>query len=205
MAEFVLVADVIDSRKKFSKKRWNNLSLKIDELNSTYADGLKTNLMIYSGDSIGCVCKNISTMLQLLFELSECHLLFPMRFLFVEDEVLFGMDKRKFTELEGPALWKIEEGFKEMKKSQLYFLSFLQDKPKDSFILNQTLHLILTLKYSRTETQQKVSDYYRRGNNQQEISKEIGVTQQYISKELKKANYLTISKSQQALLSLYSD
>ncbi len=197
----VLIGDIIQSRKQFNPQQWEQFHKAIEGLNSHFKPHLSIPLVVYSGDSFGAVVKDPLSALHLILKIQEAIKPLKARLTLIEDEVSYGLDKKSFLELEGPALWKSQQKLQELKESGAYFLGDLQN-PLISLSINALLNLILSIKNDWSNLEWDIYHQYPDHKNQQEIASQHGVSQQYISKLIRQSKFKLVKESEKNLILL---
>lgn len=196
--EIVLIGDVIKSRKKFDPENWDYFHQLIKKVNEDFKNSIKIPFTIYSGDSFGGVCRSIEDALEIILRIQENQQYHKSRFVLIEDVVSFGMDKKVFVNLEGPALWKSQKLFEELKKKPSFFISDLQDGLKTKTI-NTILNLILAIRNDWNDLEWKVYRYNKLELKQIELADKLNVSQQYVSKIIRSSRMKLILESENSL------
>ncbi len=106
-----------------------------------------------------------------------------MRFALVFDYLATALDTRDTAKMDGTAFYTASGVMEKLKKSNLMFDMAVGDKIIDTAITNQ-INLILLLKKDWTERQHQIVQENEKTENQYETAKNLGVTQQSISKTL---------------------
>jgi hypothetical protein len=201
--KIVIIGDIIDSQKFFNPSTWTYFKESINEINNKFFNKMEIGLTIYSGDCFGAVCKNLNgsyDIVNMLFSKFNDN----VRIVLIKDEISFGFEQKNFLQLQGPAVWKAEKIMKYLKKEKMYFKAELPNKQISDF-LTIAMNLIINIKSGWTNSQKKIVSLYDEGIGQREIAENLNVTQQYISKELIKAKYNLIKKSEIYLRSIWND
>ena len=201
--EIVIVGDVIKSRKKFNPIEWEHFHSSINRINKEHKDQLKIPITIYSGDSFGCICKNIKAAVQIVLDIQNLQKPYDSRMVLIQDEITFGLDKGSFLNLEGPALWKSQNNLQKLKTEGELFSSNLRNK-EQNLSVETILNLILTIRKEWSSIEWTIAMTYEHNLMQKETARIVGVSQQYVSKVLKKSNIKTVHKAKKNLIQLVS-
>lgn len=196
--EIVLIGDIIKSRKKFDKEKWQGFHQAIDNINKHYCDLLKIPLIIYSGDSFGGTCISISAATTLILALQKELGIHKANIVLIQDEVTYGIASKDFLKLEGPALWESKAMLEKTKKSDSFFLSSLEN-PIKTLTLNTIINFILSIKHDWGPLEREVYHKLDSSLKQQEIAESLGITQQYVSKMIKKSKMRLIKEAEHNL------
>lgn len=194
-AELVIIGDVIKSRKKFDPKKWEYFHQLIKNINHRFNTSIKIPLTIYSGDSFGGTCNNINAAIDIVLALQEYQKYHKTRIILIEDEISYGLEQNSFLTLEGPALWKSQVLLDELKKRHSFFLADLQNEIK-TITINTILNLILKIRDDWSDLEWEVYRNEGLDITQKDLAKKLGVTQQYISKIIKKSKLRSVKESE---------
>lgn len=196
--DIIIIGDVIKSSKKFHHDKWENFHQSIETINKIYQKKLIIPFTVYSGDSYGAVCKDISSAAEIILSMQENQKYYKSRFVLIEDEISYGIDKKSFLTLVGPALWKSEEKLNSLKKSKAIFVADLQNELLTTTV-NTIMNLILSLKNDWNEQEWEVYRSYSHDIKQKDLAKKMGITQQYVSKIIKQTRLHLIKESEENL------
>lgn len=202
--ELIIIGDVIKSRKKFHPDNWAFFHDSIDCINKNFNSSLKIPFSVYSGDSFGAVCKDLTSALEIVLAIQEFQRHQNSRIILIEDEVTFGMEKNNFLALEGPALWRGEEKLKQAKKNNVQFLADIKDQLLTN-IVNATVNLILAIRVDWNDTEWAIYKKYTHTIKQTDIAKDLNISQQYVSKLIRKSHIKLIKSSEKKLRSIVDD
>ena len=199
--EIVVIADIIQSRKKFDPKEWQSFHDGIKWLNEIFVSNLKSPITVYSGDSFGTVSKDLYSAVSLVLKLPEFILKYNSRIVLIEDVIDFGLAEINIVNLEGPAVWKSQEYLEKIKNKELFFGMLLQNESNMTIIENW-VNIILVLKQNWSPIQRVTYRLYANSLSQKDIAKTLGKSQQYISKIIKKNNFQIVLSNEKALMNL---
>jgi len=194
----VLIGDVIQSRKGFNPEQWENFHQSLRVINENFKNSLKIPLTVYSGDSFGAVCRDIETGCNIVLAIQEKQRLYSSRMVLIEDEINYGLDKKSFLTLEGPALWKSVNLLRKLKTKPNYFLSSLEDELMTR-TTNTILNLILSIRSEWNTIEWQVYQNVNKDIKQNELAKELDVSQQYISKIIRHSRVMLVKQSEENL------
>lgn len=198
--KIVLIGDVVKSRIEFNPLQWEKFHESIEKVNEQHGNQMDIPLTVYSGDSFGCICATIEGAVKIILSLQEeqgkHH---QSRIVLVEDEIFFGSDKNSFLTLEGPALWKSQKMLEDLKKRDQLFSSSLK-KESQTITLNSILGLILLIKKDWKSQVWKIYSASKGNITQSELARSLDVSQQNVSKLMKKFNIKTIQEFEHMLL-----
>ncbi len=196
--QLILVGDVIKSSKKFRPKEWESFEHSIEAVNIKFKSSLPIPITIYSGDSFGAVCNDVVSAIEIILAIQETQKHQRSRFVLIEDEITYGMDKKNFLTLEGPALWKSEEKLTAIKKKKQLFLADLQNDLLTKTV-NTIVNLILSLRNDWGEQEWIIYKNYNADIKQKDLAKELGITQQYVSKIIRQSRLRMIKDAEENL------
>lgn len=196
--EIVLIGDVIKSRKRFNPEEWDYFHQLIKKINDEFHSSIKIPITIYSGDSFGGICNNVESAINIVLAIQENHKYHKSRVVLIEDEISFGLETKKFLNLEGPALWKSQGLLDNLKKSASFFLSDLQNELK-TITVNTILNLILSIRNDWSEIEWAVYKHQGLAVTQKDLAEKLGVSQQYISKILNASKIKLVREAQNNL------
>lgn len=196
--DIIIIGDVIKSSKRFHTDKWENFHQSIESINKIYQKELIIPFSVYSGDSFGAVCTDISSATEIILFMQKIQKYYKSRFVLIEDEISYGIDKKSFLTLVGPALWKSEEKLDSIKKSKMIFVADLQNKLL-TITVNTIMNLILSVKNDWSEQEWEVYRNYNQEIKQKELAGKMGITQQYVSKIIKQARLHLIKESEENL------
>jgi predicted DNA-binding protein YlxM (UPF0122 family) len=203
---YVLLGDVISSRRisdreKFQKKFGETCK----EINSIYTGDIYADFKILKGiDEIGCVLSTMSNSYEIINILLE-HL-YPhlMRFVLVFDYIDTALETMDVAKMDGPAFHKASDLMHALKKSKLMFDMSVSDKVVDTAIAGQ-INLILLLKKSWSAKQHQIVKEYEKTKNQYEVAKNLGITQQAVSKTINRSMWKEIKSIEENLNYILSE
>lgn len=196
--KIIIIGDVIKSSKRFHHDKWENFHQSIETINERFASDLTIPFTVYSGDSFGAVCTDISSAAKIILSMQEIQKYYKSRYVLIEDEISYGIDKKSFLTLVGPALWKSEEKLNLIKKRKILFLADL-DNNLLSLTINTIMNLILSVKNDWNEQEWIVYRNYNQEVKQKDLAEKLGITQQYVSKIIKQTRLRLIKESEENL------
>ena len=196
--KIIIIGDVIKSSNRFHPDKWENFHQSIETINERFASDFKIPFTVYSGDSFGAVCTDISSAAEIILSMQEVQKYYKSRYVLIEDEISYGIDKKSFLTLVGPALWKSEEKLNFIKKRKMLFLADL-DNNFLSLTVNTIMNLILSVKNDWNEQEWIVYRSYNEEVKQKDLAGKLGITQQYVSKIIKQSRLRLIKESEENL------
>lgn len=202
---YVLLGDVISSRQISDREKFQNkFEETVEMINSLYADDIYAHFKILKGiDEIGCVLSTISKSYEIITTISEQ--LYPtlMRFVLVFDYIDIGLETMDVSKMDGFAFHKASETMNTLKKSKLMFDMIVDDKIIDTTIAGQ-INLIFLIKKNWSVLRHEIVKEYKNTNNQDQVARKLGITQQAVSKSLKRLMWKEITCIEEKLnYSLY--
>jgi hypothetical protein len=196
--KIIIIGDVIKSSKRFHPDKWENFHQSIEIINERFASDFTIPFTVYSGDSFGAVCTDISSAAGIILSMQEVQKYYKSRYVLIEDEISYGIDKKSFLTLVGPALWKSEEKLNFIKKRKMLFIADL-DNNFLSLTVNTIMNLILSVKNDWNEQEWIVYRSYNEEVKQKDLAGKLGITQQYVSKIIKQSRLRLIKESEENL------
>ncbi|MCZ7372150.1 MAG: SatD family protein [Candidatus Methanoperedens sp.] len=191
---YVMMGDVMSSRKIKEKEAFRKKLDKVcREINMAYAGDIYADFRILKGiDEIEGVLLNISKSYEIMTALSEQ--LFPqsMRFVIALDYIDTALDTRYVTKMDGPAFHKASDMIHGLKKTKLFFEMSAGNEALD-IAINGEVNLIMLLKKNWSIRQHQIVREYREKKNQDEVAKALGITQQSVSRTLKRCMWHEIT------------
>lgn len=190
---YVMSGDVISSRRIKNKESFQERLEKIcDSVNRDYSANLYAEYKILKGiDEIEGVLLNISKMYEIITSILEQLYPYSMRFAFVFDSIDTAIETHDASRMDGPAFHKVSDLIKNLKESKLIFAMSTGNDITDNLISGQ-INSILLLKKNWSANQRLIVRKYKETNNQNEVAKELGITQQAVSKALKRSMWKEI-------------
>ena len=196
------MGDVVSSRKITDGERGefqDRLEETCKGINSSYKSDISAYFKILKGiDEIGGVLSDISRTYEIITKILEG--LYPnlMRFVLVLDYIDTALYTKDIAKMDGPAFHKASDMMNSLKRSKLMFDMSVGDVVIDRAISGQ-INLILLIKKTRTKNQHQVVLEYERTKNQHEIAKNLEITQQAVSKTLRRSMWGEISGIEEKL------
>lgn len=197
---YVMSGDVVSSRRIKNKELFQKRLEKIcDYVNRDYSANLYAEFKILKGiDEIEGVLLNISKMYEIISLILEQLYPYSMRFAFVFDSIDTAIETRDASRMDGPAFHKVSDILKNLKESKLIFAMSTGNDITDSLISGQ-INSILLLKKKWSANQYLIARKYKETNNQYEVAKELGITQQAVSKALTRSMWKEIRYIEEGL------
>ena len=203
---YVLLGDVISSRRIAEREMFQK---KLEEtcryINAIYSSDIYAGFKILKGiDEIGGVLLTMSKSYEVINILLEN--LHPnlMRFVLVFDYIDTALETKDIAKMDGPAFHKASDLMHTLKKSKLMFDMSVGDKVVDTTISGQ-INLILLLKRNWSVKQHQIVEEYERTKNQYEVAKKLGITQQAVSKTLKRSMWKELKSIEENLNYILSE
>lgn len=184
---YVLLGDVVSSTRIVDRdifqKRITDACMHINKI---YADDIFAYLKILKGlDEIGGVFFSSSSVYDVITILLDR--LYPnsMRFALAFDYIDTAVESKDVAKMDGPAFHKASDIIIELKQTKKYFAMFLGYGNLDK-VIGGAINLILTIKKDWSQKEHQIVNETKKGKTQVEIAKELGITQQAVSKTLKR-------------------
>lgn len=193
--EIIIVGDVIKSRKKFDPEKWQYFHKSIKAVNKKFKKVLKIPLTVYSGDSFGGICKDVESASNLILAIQEYSKYHTTRIILVKDEINYGLNKKSFLTLEGPALWRSKTLIQKLKTNQTYFLAKVEGELLN-VTLNTILNLIIAIRNDWNEIEWEVYKSSSEDMKQKELARKLKVSQQYVSKIIKTSKLKIVKEAE---------
>ncbi|MBC2696546.1 MAG: hypothetical protein HF982_14970 [Desulfobacteraceae bacterium] len=190
---YVLLGDVIQSRQIDNR---DDFQKKIEEtcknINTMYAEGIYADFKILKGiDEIGGVLSSMSNIYKIITRILNDIYPNTIRFALVFDYIDTALETRNVTKMDGVAFHKASEMIRELKMSKLMFNMSVEDEMLDMSITGQ-INLIFLIKKNRSATQYNIVREYEKTKKQSEVAKKLRITQQAVSKNLKRSMWKEI-------------
>lgn len=190
---YVLLGDVISSRRIRDRERFQKKNEEIlEKINTVYVEDIFADFKILKGiDEIGGVLSTMSNIYKIINEILEQFHPNLIRFVLIFDYIDTGMESFDISKMDGPAFHKASDTMNTLKKSKLMFDMSVSDKMIDTAITGQ-INLILLTKKNWSLKQHQIVREYKSTNNQDDVAKKLGITQQAVSKTLNKVMWKEI-------------
>lgn len=202
-ASILLLGDIIASREHFDPATWPIIHDGIDRLNDAFSDRLTIPLTIQSGDTIGTVTKDVTTAVQLAVRMPAHLAGMEARIVIARGPITFGLSTGQFKDLQGPVLWAASTTLESMKQEDRLARSLL-DAPALDPALGAILDLVLAIMTGWNARQRRLfdlADHHR----QADVARELEVTQQYVSKFLRRTDVRSVRHALSDLSTLLHD
>lgn len=203
---YVLLGDVISSRRISDRERFRNKFEEIlEKINTAYVEDIFADFKVLKGiDEIGGVLFTMSNIYKIINEILEQ--LHPnlIRFVLIFDYIDTGMETFDISKMDGPAFHKASDTMNTLKKSKLMLEMSVSDKIIDTAITGQ-INLILLTKKNWSSKQHQIVREYKSTNNQDDVAKKLGITQQAVSKTLNKVMWKEIFLIEEKLNNIIDD
>jgi len=199
--ELVIIGDVIKSRRKFQASEWENFHNSIESINNNFLQSLTIPITIYSGDSFGAICRDMISAVEIILAIQEYQQHHRSRIVLIEDHISFGIDQKNFLTLEGPALWKSKNKLTFLKKNKMSFIADLKNELM-TISINTITNLIISIRNDWGEIEWAIYKKYNSNTRQKDIAKELGISQQYVSKIVNKSRIKLVKSSENNLKSI---
>lgn len=190
---YVLLGDVIQSRQIDNRDDFQKIIEKTcKNINTMYAEGIYADFKILKGiDEIGGVLSSMSNIYKIITKILDDIYPNTIRFALVFDYIDTALETRNITKMDGVAFHKASEMIKELKMSKLMFDMSVEDEMLDMSITGQ-INLIFLIKKNWSATQYNTVREYEKIKKQSEVAKKLRITQQAVSKNLKRSMWKEI-------------
>lgn len=190
---YVILGDVIQSRQIDNREDFQKI---IEEtcknINTMYAEGIYADFKILKGiDEIGGVLSSMSNIYKIITKILDDIYPNTIRFALVFDYIDTALETRNVTKMDGVAFHKASEMIRELKMSKLMFDMSVEDEMLDMSITGQ-INLIFLIKKNWSATQYNTVREYEKTKKQSEVAKKLRITQQAVSKNLKRSMWKEI-------------
>lgn len=198
----VILGDVVASRKIRARKKFESrLAAALKEAGQHYADAFNLPLKTWKGlDEIAAVLKKPAMLYPVINTIQQAIAPESMRFVVVRDAVDILPASRDVTQADGPAFHRAAAMMNALKGKGLLFEAetgnSLQDKA-----LNSQLNLLLLVKQDWTEKQRQMYNQYLKTGRQEEVARQLKVTQQSVSKTLKAIHAFQVQQLEEQFIS----
>lgn len=192
MKQVILMADIIGSGTKDSRKLMSDFKSIVLSANKKFDKSLKSPLTITLGDEFQGVIADVKTSLEIILFIEEefirKKLDFKLRFVLVEGIIDTLINNKRAFEMLGPGLTKARESLYNLKGSNQRFYVALEDKII-SEILNNSL-LLLQILISQWKIQKDYETVYNliRYGDYKKVSEVMNKNRSLIWKRAKSLN-----------------
>ena len=210
MKHFILMADIIDSGAKDSRKLIREFKSVVNSVNEKYCKYIESPITITLGDEFQGVIRDIKTSLEIIIYIEEefirSNLDFKLRYVIYEGVIDTLINNKIAFEMLGPGLTESRNRLSELKMTKHRFYVSLDDKNISKILNNSFLLLeILISKWNPNKDYQTVS-YFIDYDDYKKVSELLEKNRSLIWKREKSLNIesynaikniiLTISKLQ---------
>lgn len=187
---FVFLGDVVSSRKIADRDVFQRLLEGIcREVNTRYADDLRAPFKTLKGlDEIGGVLTDISNIFNIVAMISDGLHPHQMRCALVYDYVDTALESGDVSKMDGPSFHRAAQAIIELKKTDLLFSLSAEDEALDKAFEGE-INLMLLLRRERTSKQRQIIKEYELIKNQQEVARNLGISQQSVSLALRRSRW----------------
>ncbi len=196
----VLLGDVVSSRKIGDREKFQRkLSDTCKKINSMYAESIYADFKILKGlDEIGGVLSTMVTIHEIITTILDRLHPESVRFVLALDYVDTALETLDVARMDGPAFHKASGMMARLKKTKMMFDLSVDDEVIDAAVAGQ-INSILLLKRNWSPKQHQVVREYERTKNQCEAAKNLGITQQAVSKTLNRSKWKEIRNIEEKL------
>src|SRR5687768_16001913 len=202
MNRVVVLGDVVASRKIRARKKFEaRLTAGLQQAGERYADAFDMPLKGWKGlDEIAAVLKKPAMLYPVIDLIQNAIAPESMRFVVVRDAVDIVPASRDVTQADGPAFHRAAAMMNTLKGKGLLFEADTGNEVQDK-ALNSQLNLLLLLKQDWTEKQRQIYNNYLKTGRQEEVARQLKVTQQSVSKTLKAIHAFQVQQLEEQFLS----
>jgi hypothetical protein len=115
-----------------------------------------------------------------------------MRFVIVLDQIDTALESREVSRMDGPAFHKASDTIKDLKGSRLMFRLSTGDEILDKAVAGE-INLIFFLKNGWSSRQRRILREYKNTRKQDMVAKALDISQQAVSKAIKRSMWKEIS------------
>jgi hypothetical protein len=198
----VILGDVVRSRQIRARKKFESrLAAAVQEAAQQYSDAFDLPLKTWKGlDEIAAVLKKPAVLYPIINGIQNAIAPERMRFVMVRDAVDIVPANRDVTQADGPAFHRAAALMTTLKAKGLLFEAETGDAVQDK-ALNSQMNLLLLLKQDWTEKQRQIYNNYLKTGRQEEVARQLKVTQQSVSKTLKAIHAFQVQQLEAQFLS----
>lgn len=197
---FVLLGDVVDSRSISNRDTFRrHLVRGCDRVNDQYEGDIFGELEILKGiDEIGCVLVSVTNLYDIAKELLNAIYPHQIRIAVVHGEIDVGVRTGSISQMDGPAFHQADELLNNIEQSGRLFDLRTGRMGFDLAVADQINHLLM-MRQRWTNHQHDVVSKYEKIGTQNEVSEELGISQQAVSKVLRRASWPMIQHLEERL------
>lgn len=197
----VILGDVVASRKIRARKKFESrLDAAVQLAGQQYADAFDMPLKTWKGlDEIAAVIKKPAMLYPVIDGIQNAIAPERMRFVMVRDAVDIVPASRDVTQADGPAFHRAAALMITLKGKGLLFDAETGNAVQD-MALDSQLNLLLLLKQDWTEKQRQIYNNYLKTGRQEEVARQLKVTQQSVSKTLKAIHAFQVQQLEEQFL-----
>ena len=200
----VIVGDLIESRTKASRKELSRqLPLHIADVHRDYREEFVAPLVLTRGiDELSGVLKRPFMSYTICELLNERLYPSAFRFAVVTGILDVGVGSKDARKMDGPAFHKAADLMEQAKRDRLRYVFSVSGKKVASAdpVLTELANLIQTIRERQSDRQRYLIKLYEELNNQSDVAKELGVTQQTVSDALRAAQWRELRRSKDAIV-----
>jgi predicted DNA-binding protein YlxM (UPF0122 family) len=191
---YVMLGDVIASRRiKDREKFRQKLEKACLDINRNFSGDIYADFKILKGiDEIEGVLKNIASVYKIMDTMLEELSPHSMRFVIVLDQIDTALESREVSRMDGPAFHNASDALKDLKGSRLMFRLSTGDEILDKAVAGE-INLIFFLKNGWSSRQRRILKEYMNTGTQDMVAKSLDITQQAVSKAIKRSMWKEIS------------
>ena len=194
----VLLGDVVASRKiKARKKFESRMAAAVQHVLQHHGDAFEMPLKTWKGlDEVAALLKKPEKAYPIIDAIQQGIYPERMRFVMVQDAVDILPATRDVTQADGPAFHKAAALMLVLKAKGLLFGCDTGEGKRDKAWATQ-LNLLLLVKQDWTERQRKIFGTYLKTGRQEEVARQMKMTQQGVSKTLRAIHAFSVQQMEQ--------
>ena len=193
MSRYVLLADIVDSRKIVDRDGFRTeLSDACELLTDNWASNFDAEVKPIKGvDEIAGVLCDPAPIYEILDFLRKRLHPQTFRVAVAVGEIDVGLDSEDVSQMDGSAFHRADELLSGLQGPPLCVAFDFQDAPIDGALADE-VNLLFLLKSRWTDHQRRVVDAYRETGSQSEAAETLGISQAAVSQALSRASYSAV-------------
>ena len=201
MTRVVLLGDVVASRKIKGRKKFEaRMAAAVRKAVQLHAAAYEMPLKTWKGlDEVAAVLKKPALVYRIIDTIQNELAPERMRFVMVMDALDILPASKDVTQADGAAFHKAAAMMVALKGKGLLFAADTGNTVRDKALSTQ-LNLLLLVKQDWTERQRKIFDQYLKTGRQEEVARQMKVTQQGVSKTLKAIHAFPVQQMEEDFL-----
>lgn len=188
----VILGDLIASREAPSREqRADSLRRTVDDIAARYRSEFHAPLTLSRGiDEVSGVLYHPRHSYRICLELNDAIGFSSFRFAVAVGALDVGVESGEAPRMDGPAFHAAADLMEKAKQQgRLYLFDLERCGETTQRLLNEVAHLASLLSADWSDHQREVGNLYRRLGSQKEVARELDVTQQAVSKTLRRMRW----------------